>query len=96
MVGYRINNVKDLMEVVIPHFEKYPLITKKRADYVLFKQVVELMEDKQHLNEKGLQDIVNIRAAINLGLSDKLKLAFPKTKVAIRPNFEFKGEIDPN
>ena len=24
VVGYRVNRVKDLMEVVIPHFEKYP------------------------------------------------------------------------
>lgn len=96
VIWYRITRVKDIMEVVIPHFEKYPLITKKRSDFELFKQIIKLMEKKEHLCEKGFQDILNIRAAINLGLSDKLKLAFPDTKVAVRPDFKFNGKIEPN
>ena len=37
------------------------------------------MDMKQHLTMKGLQEIVNIRASMNSGLSDKLEKAFPKT-----------------
>ena len=35
---YYVNSVKDLIEV-INHFDKYPLITQKLADYLLFKRV---------------------------------------------------------
>lgn len=37
------------------------------------------------LKEAGLQLIVNIRALLNLGLSDVLKAAFPHTMPAYRP-----------
>jgi hypothetical protein len=37
-VIFSIQSIKDLTNVIIPYFEKYPLITKKRAD---FKKVVE-------------------------------------------------------
>ena len=32
---YRVTNVKELQTVIIPHFLKYPLISKKRADFLL-------------------------------------------------------------
>jgi len=64
---------------VIDHFDKYPLITQKLADYLLFKQAFELVKRKMHLTPEGLQKIVNIKASINLGLSEKLRAAFPDT-----------------
>src|SRR5262249_52783398 len=67
------------------HFEKYPLITKKRSDYELFKQVVDLLNRKEHLTLDGLKKIVSLRASINNGLSPKLKEAFPDTIPVQRP-----------
>jgi hypothetical protein len=43
------------------------------------------MERKEHLTENGLQEIVNIKASHNLGLSDMLKEAFPNTEAVHRP-----------
>ena len=77
--------LKDLINVIIPHFDKYPLITHKRADFELFKSVVNLMIHGEHLTPAGLQEIVNIRASINNGLSDTLLAAFPNTKPVTRP-----------
>jgi len=56
--------------------------------------VVEMMRDKQHLTTKGLQEIVNIRATLNKGLSDELKTAFPLSKPVTRPDFT-RNIIDP-
>ena len=56
-----------------PHFDKYPLKTEKYSNYLLFKRIVEMILNKEHLNEKGLQEIVNLRASLNLGLSNVLK-----------------------
>lgn len=53
-VRYQVRTIEDL-EVIIAHFEKYPLITKKRADYLLFKIGFELVKGKEHLTKDGLQ-----------------------------------------
>lgn len=40
------------------------------------KQAVKLVNNKAHLTVEGLNKIVNIKASINLGLSDMLKSEF--------------------
>lgn len=62
--------------MLITHLDKYPLITKKRIDYELWKRVIVLIKNKEHLTPEGLLKIVSIRSSINLGLSDELKVAF--------------------
>ena len=39
----------------------------------MFKEVVRLMNNKTHLSIQGLNQIINIKASMNLGLSDLLK-----------------------
>jgi hypothetical protein len=75
-VIYSVQSVKDLINVIIPHFEKYPLITQKRADYLLFKQIVNLMNDSKHLTKEGLNEILSLKASMNKGLNEKLKKDF--------------------
>ena len=62
------------------HFQKYPLITKKRGDFELFSSAIELMCNKEHLTKEGLDKLVAIRASMNLGLSELLKASFPLCK----------------
>ena len=61
---YSVQSIKDL-DVLIEHFDKYPLITKKGVDYLLFKKAVNLIKNKEHLTMKGLRKIVSIRASMN-------------------------------
>jgi len=82
---YKVQSVKDLKSI-IDHFDNYPLITNKRADYELWKQVVEIVKNKEHLTLEGLQKIVAIKATLNWGLSDTLKAAFPEV-VPVNDNF---------
>jgi hypothetical protein len=77
MCAFRVSSPKQILEHILPHFDKYSLITQKQADYLLFKKIVLMMLNKEHLTIEGLQEIVNIRASLNLGLSDVLKSAFP-------------------
>ena len=86
-IQYRVESIKEL-QTVIKHFDKFPLITQKLADYLLFKEVVSRMERKEHLTQEGLEKIVGIKAAINRGLSDKLKVAFPDIIPVARPLVE--------
>ena len=84
VVNYLLCSIKDLNKLIL-HLEKYPLLTQKAADLFLFKQVVKLINNKAHLSVEGLNQIVNIKASMNLGLSDKLKLEFPEYRAVERP-----------
>lgn len=70
MVNYTVASQKELIEVIIPHFLKYPLLTQKRADFLLFKSIVELMITKDHLTLEGLKKILSLKAVMNKGLSE--------------------------
>ena len=83
-VQYRVSSIKELVAIV-EHFDKFPLISKKWADYQLFKWAVEIVKRKDHLTIEGLHKIVSIRATINKGLTEELKVAFPNVIPVIRP-----------
>jgi len=81
---FRVASLKDLA-VIIDHLTRYPLITQKRADFELFKSVVDIKLSGRHTTLDGIQEIVNIRASLNRGLTERLLLAFPQTIPVIRP-----------
>lgn len=78
-VEFRVSTMKDLTNVIIPHFTNYPLLTKKYFDYMFFTEIVRLMSEKEHSTLQGIQKIVNNKASMNWGLSNELKEAFPDT-----------------
>ena len=83
---FSVHSMRDL-KIIMDHFEKYPLITQKRADFELFKQVYYLKEREEHRTLEGLKKIVAIRASMNQGLkrSPKLISAFPDVIPVARP-----------
>ena len=96
VANYAIYSINDLNKLIL-HLDKYPLLTQKAADFLLFKQVVELMNNKIHLTVEGLNQIVNIKASMNLGLSDKLKLEFPEYRAVERPVINYDNvNIEPS
>ena len=76
---FKIVDLKQIISIVIPHFVNYPLLTQKKADFELFKLIVEIMDRKEHLLSNGLQEIVNLKASLNFGLSEGLQELFPNT-----------------
>lgn len=86
---YQVRNLKDINEIIIPHFEQYPLITQKKNDFILFKEIVKLMNKDEHLKKNSLIKIINLKASLNRGLSDKLLFNYPemvkvqKSKVSV-------------
>ena len=81
-----VRSLKLIIGKILPHFDSYPLKTKKLADYLLWKQIVLKMNAGCHLEEKGIQEIINLRASLNWGLSPELTKAFPNTIIVPRPN----------
>ena len=84
-VYFTVNSVKDLINVIIPHFDKYPLLTKKQADYEIFKHIVRIMYNKQHLSTEGLNKVISLKASLNKGLTPLLTKNFPNVNPEERP-----------
>lgn len=84
---YRVSSLKNL-RVITSHFDNYPLITQKLADYLLFKQSIDLIQEKLHLTEKGLLTFVGIKSVLNWGLSEKFKETFPNMIPVVRPKVD--------
>jgi LAGLIDADG endonuclease len=76
---FKVSNINELSDVIIPHFKKYYLITQKRVDYELFSKIIEIIKNREYLTKEGLQKIVNLKTTLNLGISDSLMEDFPET-----------------
>lgn len=83
-VQLQVWSIKEL-DAIINFFDKYPLLTKKHSDYVLFKQAFVLIKNKEHIALEGLKKIVARKANQNWGISEKLKVAFPDVIAVARP-----------
>ncbi len=83
-IRFIVQSVKDL-GAVINHFDQFPLLTKKFADYKLFKEAYNLIINQEHLTIDGLNKIIAIKASMNLGLSEEIKIAFPNIIPTVRP-----------
>ena len=91
---YRVESLTGL-SIIINHFDRYPLNTKKQADYMLFKLAYNLIINKSHLTEKGLSELVSLKAVMNNGLKDELKIAYPNITPVLRPEIPLSLNIDP-
>lgn len=93
-VLFRVNNIKEL-QVIIDHFEKYPLLSGKYSDYLLFKQCYHLIKNKKHLTKKGFEEILALRCNLNKSYSEELRLAFPNIVPIDRPKHSPEKIPDP-
>lgn len=53
------------LDAIISHFDEYSLLSKKLSDFILFKQVINLIKNKEHLTLEGISKIANIKASMN-------------------------------
>lgn len=93
-VQYRVDSIKEL-QIVLNHFDKYPLMSAKLADYILFKKAFNIMKAGEHLGKEGLLKIIGIKASLNLGLSPSLKESFPNFVLVNKPEYSFKDILEP-
>jgi hypothetical protein len=54
------------------------------------------MNEGKHLNEEGIIKIINLKAPLNKGLSDKLSLYLPNNVKLNRFEVNIPKKIDPN
>lgn len=93
---YRVYSLNELTEVIIPHFDKYLLMTQKRNDYITWKNIIQLIKEGKHLSKEGLTEIVSLKANLNKGLSNELKLYFPDIIGTEKPKVDIPMRINKN
>ncbi len=62
---YVVRRRQDLLEVIVPFFQKYPLQTAKRDDFEKFARCLEHVARGDHLTPEGLHTIAQIAASMN-------------------------------
>jgi hypothetical protein len=73
---FQVSSIKNV-KLIIEFFDKYPLITQKFGDYMLFKEAYNLINNKEHLTNVGLLKLIALKASSNWGLNQTLKEAYP-------------------
>lgn len=71
-VAYRVSKFSDIIQFIIPHFDKYPLQSTKAVPYCLFKAVADLMVKREHLTLSGFREVLAYKAAAKKGLEAKI------------------------
>ena len=71
------------------------MISKKKADFLLFKLAIELIRKKEHKSIEGIYKLIGIKASLSAvqchkGLLEKLKTSFPNVVSVERPEVVFK------
>lgn len=61
---YKVSNLKDIVQKVIPFFNKYPLQAKKKKSFKVFSKAADLMLLKRHLTPEGILEIKNLKKVI--------------------------------
>ena len=61
----RIRSIEHINKIIIPHFQKFPLITQKKFDFIKFSKIINLINQKEHLNLKGIVKIIDLASKMN-------------------------------
>ena len=52
---YCVRTIAELDSVIIPFFKSHPLLTTKQRDFEIFADIVQMLKDKKHMSDSGLQ-----------------------------------------
>jgi hypothetical protein len=86
MYEYRVQGFKNCLKVK-EHFISYPLISYRLVIFDLWCEMLNIIEKKAHLTNEGLTQLLRIKAAFPKGLTNKIKIAFPKTIAVNLPEY---------
>lgn len=93
---YQVRGLTNINNVILPHFIKYPLLTRKYHDFIMFKSIITLVKNKEHLNEKGFMQILELKDSLNKGLKPKIKKIFSNITLVKRHVANIPEKLNPD
>ena len=79
---YEVRSLNDLIEKIIPNFERFSLLSAKQKDFNYFKKVCFLMQRNLHKEKTGLKKILQL--AFEMNSSGKRKYTKAEMQKALR------------
>jgi LAGLIDADG endonuclease len=64
-VKFEVRDHNDLTKKIIPHFEKFCLISAKHNDFMIFKKICEIIDSREHLNIGGFMNVIDLAYQMN-------------------------------
>lgn len=90
MYSYEVTSLKSLL-IIRKHLEKYPSPpgneTSKSIHFLLWCQVLDLLQNKVHYTYEGFLKILSIKAVFPKGFSNKLSELYPNVVPIKKPEF---------
>jgi len=65
-VQYRVRAIGDIVNKIIPFFNEHELQGGKKKDFVIFKTIASLMEERKHVTMEGFDEIKTIRKNMHI------------------------------
>jgi hypothetical protein len=65
VLTYSVYRRRDLESVIIPFFERCPLLSRKQEDFEKFREIVLMMQQRLHLTDEGFRRIVELAFTMN-------------------------------
>ena len=79
VIYYEVTDVASLIKKVIPFFRRFSFLSEnKKKNFLIFSEIVKLMANKEHLNENGFRNIIQLREILNEGKGRKRKYNAPE------------------
>jgi len=63
----RVRKLESLSKIIVPFFEQYSLKSKKKTDFLKFRKIIRLMDQRKHLTQEGVLKIIRIAKQMNRG-----------------------------
>lgn len=73
---YEVRKAEDLATKVIPHFQRFPLLSGKQKDFLLFAQICADISKGRHHTKAGLRTILRLAYRMNGSGKRKLPLEY--------------------
>ncbi len=69
---FEVRKLQDILQIVIPFFIKFPLISKNKKEiFYIFCHIAQIVGKKQHLEKKGMEEILRLRDLMKVGRKRK-------------------------
>jgi len=61
---YHVSGTSDLVNYILPHFDKFQLAGNKLPNYIVWSKILRLVESKAHLTSEGLDQIKELKLSL--------------------------------
>lgn len=94
-IQINFSSKETIRNLIIPHFDNFPLYTKKMADYLLFREALLLLDTKIYKYSDQFYKFVSLAQASNIGVKSRLTNLFPNVVPASRPIYNIPINLNP-